>query len=305
MSAPKLQVHDLAITYPGPHRCVPSMTLEPGRHGGRVPRDPRRIRVGQVHPRAGAARPGHRSRGDRAAAAGWGGVAGLRRTRLARRPVAPHGPGVPVHRRPQPCPARRRPDRRGAGGPHPPRPGRGPARVEELLTRVGLGPWTVPRYPQELSGGQRRLCLLAMGMACDPDVLILDEPTAGLDPFRREQVLELLANLRSAGPHAADVHPRRGGAGDPRRSGWCAVPRLAGRARPGGNACCRTRGTPTPGGCSTRTRRWGRSRICGASAEPRPTRPSRAIGCPFRERCTQVDRRLRITTDPRWWPRPG
>ena len=69
-------------------------------------------------------------------------------------------------------------------------------RVEELLTEVGLGPWAAPRYPGELSGGQRRLVLLAMALACRPEVAILDEPTAGLDPATRNHVLELLRRVR-------------------------------------------------------------------------------------------------------------
>jgi ABC-type multidrug transport system ATPase subunit len=44
----------------------------------------------------------------------------------------------------------------------------------------------------ELSGGQRRLALLAVALVCDPDVIVLDEPTAGLDVLRRRTVLDLL-----------------------------------------------------------------------------------------------------------------
>jgi peptide/nickel transport system ATP-binding protein len=69
-------------------------------------------------------------------------------------------------------------------------------RTDELLTEVGLGPWAAERYPGELSGGQRRLVLLAMALACRPDVAILDEPTAGLDPATRNLVLDLLARIR-------------------------------------------------------------------------------------------------------------
>ena len=69
-------------------------------------------------------------------------------------------------------------------------------RAGELLTEVGLGPWAADRYPGELSGGQRRLVLLAMALACRPDVAILDEPTAGLDPATRNLVLGLLARVR-------------------------------------------------------------------------------------------------------------
>jgi peptide/nickel transport system ATP-binding protein len=69
-------------------------------------------------------------------------------------------------------------------------------RTEELLTDVGLGPWAAERYPSELSGGQRRLVLLAMALACRPDVAILDEPTAGLDPSTRNLVIDLLRRVR-------------------------------------------------------------------------------------------------------------
>jgi peptide/nickel transport system ATP-binding protein len=68
--------------------------------------------------------------------------------------------------------------------------------AEELLTQVGLGPWAADRYPGELSGGQRRLVMLAMALACKPDVAILDEPTAGLDPATRNRVLDLLRRVR-------------------------------------------------------------------------------------------------------------
>ena len=73
------------------------------------------------------------------------------------------------------------------------------ARVGELLQDVGLGAWAAGRYPGELSGGQRRLVLLAMALACQPEVLILDEPTAGLDPVTRERVMGVLGGLVAAG----------------------------------------------------------------------------------------------------------
>lgn len=72
-------------------------------------------------------------------------------------------------------------------------------RAGELLTEVGLGDWAAYRYPSELSGGQRRLALLATALACDPDVVLLDEPTAGLDVLRRREALRLLAGLRDQG----------------------------------------------------------------------------------------------------------
>jgi len=70
-------------------------------------------------------------------------------------------------------------------------------RVDDLLEEVGLGGWAARRYPHELSGGQRRLVLLAMAIACEPEVVVLDEPTASLDPATRKRVLDLLGRLHS------------------------------------------------------------------------------------------------------------
>lgn len=72
-------------------------------------------------------------------------------------------------------------------------------RVADLLDAVGLGDWAAERYPSELSGGQRRLVLLASALSCEPDVLLLDEPTAGLDGVTRVRVQDLLRGVRDAG----------------------------------------------------------------------------------------------------------
>ena len=69
-------------------------------------------------------------------------------------------------------------------------------RVELILEQVGLGSWAAQRFPGELSGGERRLVLLGMALVCDPEVVVLDEPTAGLDPVTRKRVLKLLTQLR-------------------------------------------------------------------------------------------------------------
>jgi energy-coupling factor transport system ATP-binding protein len=71
------------------------------------------------------------------------------------------------------------------------------ARVNESLRQVGLDPAEFgPRSPFTLSGGQQRLVALAGVLATGPRCLILDEPTAGLDPRSRTQLLESLGRWR-------------------------------------------------------------------------------------------------------------
>ncbi|MCE5279242.1 MAG: ATP-binding cassette domain-containing protein [Planctomycetaceae bacterium] len=76
-------------------------------------------------------------------------------------------------------------------------PERQKARCREVLSLVGLD-GTQQKYPEELSGGQKKRVALARAIALGPEVILYDEPTTGLDPIRADLINELIINLQKA-----------------------------------------------------------------------------------------------------------
>ncbi len=96
------------------------------------------------------------------------------------------------------------------------------ARVLELIEAVRIPDATRRRheYPFQLSGGMKQRVMIAMALACNPELLIADEPTTALDVTIQAQVLEAAAGASEGAPHVGDAdHPRprrRRGDGAPR-----------------------------------------------------------------------------------------
>ncbi|MFD4958850.1 dipeptide/oligopeptide/nickel ABC transporter permease/ATP-binding protein [Microbacterium sp. NPDC058389] len=70
------------------------------------------------------------------------------------------------------------------------------ARILELLALVGIREDRVGAYPHELSGGMRQRAMIAIGLALDPEVIVMDEPTTALDVVIQRQIVEKIMELK-------------------------------------------------------------------------------------------------------------
>lgn len=175
------------------------------------------------------------------------------------------------------------------------------AHAEQAAARLGLEPAWLERYPHQLSGGQQRLALVAMVLTLDPPLVVLDEPTAGLDPHSKRELIERLH--AAMGQRPAGLIVTTHDLGDATRLAGRTLVLYAGEAMESGP----TRAVLTqpahpytwalvnayPVTTTTKDLRP----IRGHAPDPRAIPP----GCPFHPRCPQAEavcREERVALEP-------
>ncbi|GAA3475160.1 ABC transporter ATP-binding protein [Nonomuraea roseola] len=74
--------------------------------------------------------------------------------------------------------------------------GRSVERIPELLSMVGIAPERARAYPHELSGGTRQRAAIALALACEPDLIVMDEPTTAVDVVMQRLIIQQIVKLR-------------------------------------------------------------------------------------------------------------